>query len=407
MNIKNSVLFRKEELKNFCTLRFIFGISYSFMIPIIPLFFNSIGISTVMTGTIMSLYGVSKAIAQIPFGVVSDAIGDKLLLIIALFLMAFIPFSYTIANTQLMASGIYVLQGAILGMAAPATFSILSRSLDERKRGECTGLASAVFTFGGGIGAAIGGFIVARLNNYNMVFYLASIGILISTLYAAFKINKSTVMTIRQKTNKSPFRKESRMKVIMQDIKRYKLGCKIFLLGSVAFLGDFIYGCIVSIFPFYGQEVLGASIGYTSIIIALYLFVFGIGAPLGGWVSDKIGNKRQLFLSFIVMSITLLILSFVRGIAIFTAVIIIYFLGATFLNAALQSLLSEFGKNDNIKGVVFGIVGSSEAFGYALSPIITAYIYEFNKSWLFLSLLIVSILVLGIYLLLCRRACIK
>ncbi|MDO7205482.1 hypothetical protein Q5M85_16560 [Paraclostridium bifermentans] len=30
-------------------------------------------------------------------------------------------------------------------MAAPATFSILSRSLDFKRRGESTGLASAVF----------------------------------------------------------------------------------------------------------------------------------------------------------------------------------------------------------------------------------------------------------------------
>lgn len=47
------------------------------MIPIIPLFFDSIGMATVMIGTVMSLYGVSKILAQIPFGRVSDYIGDN------------------------------------------------------------------------------------------------------------------------------------------------------------------------------------------------------------------------------------------------------------------------------------------------------------------------------------------
>ncbi|MBU3105469.1 MFS transporter [Clostridium gasigenes] len=407
MNIKNSVLFKKKELLHFCISRFSFGISYSFIIPIIPLFFNSIGLSTMNIGIVMSLYGVSKALCQMPFGLVADAIGDKLMLIIALALMVFVPFAYTFASGKILASGIYIMQGAILGMAAPATFSILSRSLDEKKRGECTGFASAVFTLGGGIGAAIGGFIVAKFNNYNMVFYISSVGILLTLIFVTLKIKKVDVKTKKNKNIKLKNKDKSKMKVIIADIKKYKLGCKIIMLGAIALLGDFIYGCIVSIFPFYGQEVLGGTAWYTSAIIAVYLFVFGLFAPLGGWVSDKIGNKKQLFISFIVMNLALLGLSFVRGIIIFTIIIVVYFLGATFLNASLQSLLLEFGENDNIKGIVFGFVGAAEASGYALGPIVSAYIYHLNKEWLFIGLLIVSILVSIIYLLLCKKSYIE
>ncbi|MDO7205481.1 hypothetical protein Q5M85_16555 [Paraclostridium bifermentans] len=77
------------------------------MIPIIPLYLNSIGVTTVMIGTILSLYGVSKAIVQIPFGVISDFIGDKLVLMLAILLMVFIPFSYTLNKSQLI-SGWYI-----------------------------------------------------------------------------------------------------------------------------------------------------------------------------------------------------------------------------------------------------------------------------------------------------------
>lgn len=398
MNIKEFVLFKKRELLQFCIYRLIFGISYSFMIPAIPLFFNSIGIATTMIGVVMSLYGVSKALAQIPFGFVSDKIGDKLLLIIAVGLMAFIPMGYVFFNTQLLVSGVYVLQGAILGMAAPATVSILARSLDESKRGECTGFASAVFTLGGGIGAAIAGFIISKFGNYNTVFYITSIGILLTFLFIIFRIKKSNISGSNKKSNKKE------IKLIINDIKKYKLGYKIVLLSFIAMLGDFIYGCVVSIFPFYGKEVLGASVGYISIIISLYLFIFGFGAPLAGWVSDKIGNKKQLYLSFIVMNLTLFTLYLIRTKILFAAIIIVYFLGATFLNASLQSLLSEFGENENIKGIVFGVVGASESIGYAIGPIASAYIYELNKNWLFLGLLIVSILVLGIYHFLHKKA---
>lgn len=402
MNIKNNILFKKKELLNFCTLRFIFGISYSFMIPIIPLYFSSIGISTIIIGIVMSLYGVGKALTQIPFGVVSDWIGDKLLLIIALGLMAFVPIVYIITSNNIFAEGNYIVQGAVLGIAAPATFSILSRSLEPSKRGECTGYASAVFTLGGGIGAIIGGFVAYKLNSYNTVFALASAGIFLSLIFLIFKIRKPE--RFMKECKKEDKKVSCRSSVIFNEIKKHKLFPRIILLGSIALLGDFIYGCVVSIFPFYGQEVLHGTDFYTSCIISIYLFVFGLFAPVGGVSSDKIGVKKQLFLSFMVMNISLLALSMIRGKILFTGVIILYFLGATFLNAALQNSLLEFGENEKIKGIVFGFVGASESAGYAISPIIAAYIYELNKEMLFIGLLCMSLLVTFIFIVLRKKA---
>lgn len=397
MKDKESVLFTKKELKNFCTYRFLFGISYSLMIPIIPLFYKSIGIPTIIIGMIISLYGVSKTIIQIPFGIVSDKLGDKLTLKIALGLMALVPIGYTLAKNNMVAGSIYIIQGAILGMAAPATYSILSRSIDERKRGESTGLASAVFTFGGGIGAIIGALIVTKLNNFSKVFYITSLGILITLIYVTFKISKAKTIKEEKKMNVA-------LEEILKEINVYKLKHKVMLLGAMAFLGDYIYSCVVALIHFYGQSVLGVSTLYTSWIISIYLMVFGLGAPIAGWVSDRIGNKAQLALSFTTMNLSLLFLVITRNISVFTITIIIYFLGATFLNAVVQSSLSEFGANPKIKGFVFGVVGSCESLGYALGPLISSCVYEHNKQYLFLGLLIVSVLVTVLYVLFSRKA---
>ena len=235
-----------------------------------------------------------------------------------------------------------------------------------------------------------------------MVFYISSIGIFITLIYVTLQIRKSNLIYVKEKFNRH--RNRSRRKEIFEEIKKYNLKYKIIVLGTIAFLGDFIYGCVVALFHFYGKDVLGTSTVYTSAMISIYLMIFGLGAPVAGFVSDKIGNKKQLFISFGVMNITLLGLAFTRNIAYFTIIIIIYFLGATFLNASLQSSLSEFGDNHKIKGIVFGFVGASESLGYALGPMVSAYIYRINKSWLFLGLLVVSILVSVIYLFLHKKA---
>lgn len=396
--IKNSVLFNKKELKDFCIYRLVFGISYSILIPIIPLYLKDLGLTTVIIGTVLSFYGISKTLAQVPFGIISDKIGDKLNLVLALILMSIVIFLYTLTKNSNYASILYIIQGGVLGMAAPATYSILARSVDEKRRGESTGLASSVFTLGGGIGSFIGGYLVAILGNYRLAFYISSFGTALTLIYVMLKIKSSNCNKLGKAKDKHS------LKDVLIEIKKYKLVYKIIVLGSIAFLGDYIYGCVVALIHFYSTDVLHSTITYSSAIISIYLVVFGVGAPIAGWISDKIGNRKQLFLSFITMNFALLALGFIRNITFFTVVIIIYFLGATFLNASLQSVLSEFGSNKKVKGIIFGFVGASESFGFAVGPFVSAYIYNINKSWLFLGLLIVSIIVSAIYLLLYRKA---
>ena len=55
-------LLSNKYFRSFCIYRLIFGISYSLMIPILPLFFKHNGMSTVTIGIVISLYGVSKTL---------------------------------------------------------------------------------------------------------------------------------------------------------------------------------------------------------------------------------------------------------------------------------------------------------------------------------------------------------
>ena len=56
-------------------------------------------------------------------------------------------------------------------------------------------------------------------------------------------------------------------------------------------------------------------------------------------------------MSFIVMIIALTILSMIKTLRLFTISIIIYFLGATFLNSGLQNSLLKFGEKKKVEGI--------------------------------------------------------
>ena len=79
--------------------------------------------------------------------------------------------------------------------------------------------ASAVFTLSGAIASIIGGFIVTKLNNYNLVFYMSSIGIILTVVFIIIKIKKSDINKINKKQKESF---KTKIKEIINTIREKK-----------------------------------------------------------------------------------------------------------------------------------------------------------------------------------------
>ena len=54
------------------------------------------------------------------------------------------------------------------------------------------------------------------------------------------------------------------------------------MIGLLTFLGDFIYGTMVSVFPLYAKEVLRATVMFSSLIISINFFIFSFTTPIAG-----------------------------------------------------------------------------------------------------------------------------
>ena len=189
MNIKNNILFTKKELLYFCIQRFAFGFSYSLMIPIIPLYFNSLGISTLIIGAVMSSYGFAKALIQIPFGVVTNKIGDKLLLIISFIFMILSLATLSIVRR------ISIFTIAIIIYFLGATFlnSGLQNSLlkfGEDKKSEFIGACEA-------LGYAIGPLISSYVYNLSKVWLFPGLLIFTIGVFAIFIVLKKKAFNIK------------------------------------------------------------------------------------------------------------------------------------------------------------------------------------------------------------------
>ena len=389
---------KNKEFLVLCIAIMIFNLSYSILVPILPDFFSRKGMTTLTIGYVMSAYAISKSVSQLPSGIIADLVGHKKVLNIGLLLISIILFIYSKVDKALTISVIYIIEGAVAGMTAPSIYSILSRIISEEKRGQYIGTFSALSSLGIAIGPLISGVVMKVFDNYNLAFYIACFGGLVSSILVFFLVkiekNNENLYCIEE----GKVKENRKTKNILNEVKDRKNILRIVMIGVLAFLGDFIYGSMVSVFPIYGEKVLDTSIIFTSLIISINFFIFSFSAPIAGIISDKIGAKKQVLYSLVIMGTAFLTVSFIRNSVIFTIIIVSEFFAGACMYCALQSLLCKVAKNSEASGIIYGISGTFQSIGLALGPVFSAIIFEYRNEYFFRGLFFITGIVLIIFI---------
>ncbi|MEG2339011.1 MAG: MFS transporter [Clostridium sp.] len=395
MDIRNIELFRNKQLLALGITVMVFNLSYSVLVPIIPIFFQGVGIDTLVVGYIISAYAISKCLAQIPSGVIVDFIGDKKVLVYGLLLIGLLLTVYTVTDNPSVIILVYVLEGMVAGMAFPALYSVLSRIITKESRGQAMGSYTALSALGFGLGPLISGVVIDRFNDVNNVFYIAAIGAFVACIMVIFLIKpiKGNNINIVDKGSV----KRGRGSLYIKNIVSEKLHMKIIMLGSIALLGDFIYGSMASVLPFYGVKVLGTSIGFTAYIISMNFLIFSCASPIAGIICDKIGAKKQIIISLICIVVVFFIVSFIRNRMVFAVVIGVESFAGACMFSALQSILAEYGGQSKVKGIMYGAVGTFQSIGLALGPIFSSTVFYYYEELLFVGLSGAALIVLGVF----------
>jgi len=179
-----------------------------------------------------------------------------------------------------------------------------------------------------------------------------------------------------------------------------------------------VFGAYVALsawLPKYYVDVYKLDLGMAALLTALFIFPASLLRPLGGWLSDRFGARRVMYMVFALMTVALILLSapgghivlhvsqsfdpdgmtevlpFSLGVIPFTVAIFVLGVGMGVGKAAVYKHIPEYFPND--VGAVGGLVGLIGALGgFALPPL---FAWSFNVTGLpqstFAILLIVNI----------------
>ena len=296
--------------------QFILFVGVGALLPALPLYAQSIGLSGSANGVVLSAPALAMLVLNLPAGKLVDSWGRKQMMMAGMFVIALSDFATGQCRTVLALVPARLSLGAGRSAAEGGDRAYLA-DLTERApsaRGTITGTQQAVQALGLVIGPLIGGNL-AEQYGAPAVFYLISFAALVCTggysllpeiNAAAEKKKQDALMSMdmseaeelefnekliaqKAKSDWGTLLKSNRQKVLV-------VAASANALGFVAKLT-----CI----PWFASETLGATPAQVGELFSLTALLGMASAPLGGIIADKIGLKAVVVVSLVACAIGL------------------------------------------------------------------------------------------------------
>lgn len=344
-----------------------------------PLIGSELGLTYTEIASIMTVQAIAGALANVPGGIISDAVGRKgLMMAVSL---AWVGFPYMImAVTH--SYWMLLVCAAILGVGNtiwhPTALPTLARRYPERK-----GLVVSIHGMGGNVGDAVAPFVAGVLLSG------LTIGSLILPAITwrdvmIFNVIPGLFMAVAilwylgklQMENKDrPAETALGLAEVMRSFSGLLKNSTLMMLATSSGFRSMTQGSLMIFVPLYLANVMDYSpwaVG--AAMMALQVCGF-IASPIAGALSDKVGRRSIMVSSMIMTAVVLLFMIFAGGTPMF--VFFVALLG--FFLFAVRTVLQAWTLDatpKNMGGSAIGLLFGIQAVGLAIGPLVCGLIAD-------------------------------
>ncbi len=391
---------------------FIVMVGLGLTLPVLPYFIQRLSTSEGITqqftsfhvGLLTGLYALMQFLFSPIFGILSDRIGRKPLIIWGMFVYSLSLLFFTITTNLLLFYVLRIVGGIFSAAFLTGSIAYIAdvTSIDKRGRG------MALYGSFVGLGLVAGPFIGSFFSqtNFHLSFYLFdfiidkyTVPFLLSGL---FSIVVSMALLIFLKESKEVPASES--KTVSPNIKDYfknqkwSLKDTLIMLLLLSFLSQFTLAMFEGTFAIHSQRLYNFDLEQISIIFAVCGGVMGL-LQLGpvSWLIEKKGESSLLPFGLIFMGIGISLLMSTQQLELILIYVSVISVGMALLTPSLASLVSKESQNNY--GISLGIFSSVNSLAQATGVLfggITLIWYTHLSYWLTSFFLIVSAILIFI-----------
>ena len=344
--------------------------------PMLPLLAQEFGVSAGEAGLLMTLAMLPLAVAPVLYGYFLQAIPARLMLQVALSLLALNQVCFMFATEFWHLLGLRLLQGLLLPAIFTALMTYCASTAAPGRVRRAMGLYIGATIIGGFSGRLVGGLFASSFDWHSAFLVMGLLQLL--PLLLLTRVDADADINFARLDPRSISR------VLSDSNYRY-----MFLSLAAVF---FVFSGILNIVPFHLRDI---EPGSTPLLISMLYLGYLVGAPISMFsdrISHALGNERRgLLLGLLIHGLGLVMLLFV---AVQGLIVTMFFLAAGFflIHALLSGLSNHLAREH--KGVVNGLYVSVYYFSGALGSWLPGYLYE-AAGWRGMVLVFVVILTLA------------
>lgn len=355
-----------------------------------PVFRDEFNLSLQQLGLIAAIPPLCRVFSYIPSGLVADRFGQKTLIIFSFITagVSAIAMGFS-SNLAMLIISLSVLTTSITIYHPPA-YSLTSEIFPREIRGRALGIHGA----GGTLGMAFGPISLSIFLGY-LLWGWRSI-----YLFWAFPILIYILAILRLQ---NPDQKREPVQGSEQEVEvdgesaTTDGGRSLFTLGLIGFMmframqmmGRQIMQTYI---PTYIHDDLGLSVAKASFIYGVAPLSGVVAAPIGGYLTDRLGDKKWLMTGISLYTFFLLLSAFTSNIFLFS---LFYWCSGFFFASQMGAASSILARSTprGRRGLGYALYFMPGSIVSSLAPIIGAYVATAFSLW---SIFPISIIVLGI-----------
>lgn len=352
---------------------------FGLIIPALPIFASSFGVSKTAIGLIISSFAIVRFSSGLVAGKFVDKFGERSVLGFGLFMVSFFTLLTALAQTYEQLLIFRSLGGLGSSMFSVSAGSLLMRSVGDDFRGRAQSLFNGGFLLGGITGPAFGGILSAI--SLRAPFFVYSTTLAIAGVIALFFLSEKRLgKKVDAPTSKLG---QTTLGQAMR-LKPYQIAL------ALAFINNWIlFGLRSSILPLFVTEELKSTAAIAGLGLTIGALVQGLFMLKAGKYSDQKGRKAALLFGSAFVLFGILMLAITTNTALYFISMALFGLGGAYVGTAPGSVVGDIirGRGGQViaawqmagdAGMIFGpvIVGLlTDLYSYQTAFLVSAGIW--------------------------------
>lgn len=262
------------------------------LVALLPLIRESLGLNYLQSGLLLSAYTITSGLSQFPGGWIGDRMRRHIVIATGLGGVSLTALAIGLSPAYYPMLFILVVMGIFAGAYHPSAVSMLSGYFEESRRGKVIALHMAGGSIGFTIGPILGG-LVAELLGWRFAFIILSIPALSAVPLILKKFRQPERVILTSQNDKAPSQPRHRGISIFQVLR------PIAIIFVLAVFIQLIAGSAMVFIPIYLVDKHHIAPAYAAMMMGIIRGAGIAGSLFGGWLSDRWGRKKAIFLALV------------------------------------------------------------------------------------------------------------